>query len=505
MIVLEGRVAAHAGDFQRVPFAAATGDDRRSSSPWRRGAVPALSAAAGRRRAFGALRRVAVGAAVLDAVLSRRPGRRRRRRLSAYRARPRGCWRRASATRPRRCWLRCRTRGREAGLAAALRTIDRAWRAGPARPSGCAAGGARGRAGPDAAAPQLAQSYARQLALDLDGALAAAERAARLAPPEALPQARLAELLPDAGRDAERARAADDAVELGGGAARPISRRAMRDAGRTAWCARPKPRSGGRCGRRARTRWRCSGLGLALIKQGDLDAGRMQIEAAVVHDPAAVLLRSYLGQAYVAERARPAGRQAVRDRQGARPRAIRRPGSTTRIRLQLANQPVAALRDVERSIALNEDRRRSARRCCCNRTWRPAGQPWAGSMRISASSRLGQLEATRSLALDPSSAARAPVPVRSLFRSAAARGCPREPALGFAAARCALLGARAARRPIHRSRRHPADGAAAARLQRVHGTVRRGPGPIHLGNGAIGNSNTHTVEKSSAACTAARR
>ena len=92
--------------------------------------------------------------------------------------------------------------------------------------------------------------------------------------------------------------------------------------------------------------WVC---GLALIKQGRLDAGRRQIEAAVVHDPASSLVRAYLGQAYVTERRdEPAGKQfaIAKELDPSDPT----PWFYNAIRLQLANQPVAALRDVDKSI-----------------------------------------------------------------------------------------------------------------------------------------------------------
>jgi len=43
------------------------------------------------------------------------------------------------------------------------------------------------------------------------------------------------------------------------------------------------------------------GLGLALIRDGDLEEGREQIEIAVILDPNNSLLRSYLGKAYYEE------------------------------------------------------------------------------------------------------------------------------------------------------------------------------------------------------------
>ena len=94
---------------------------------------------------------------------------------------------------------------------------------------------------------------------------------------------------------------------------------------------------------------------MAQIKQGDLDAGTVQIENAVAHDPSSSLLRSYLGKAYFEER---------RDELAGTQYAIAKeldPSDPTpwfydAIRKQLDNRPIEALRDLERSIELNDNR-----------------------------------------------------------------------------------------------------------------------------------------------------
>jgi hypothetical protein len=55
------------------------------------------------------------------------------------------------------------------------------------------------------------------------------------------------------------------------------------------------------------------GLGLAIIRDGDLKAGREQIEIAVALDPTNSLTRSYVGKAYYEEntKARPARRHPI--------------------------------------------------------------------------------------------------------------------------------------------------------------------------------------------------
>ena len=154
-------------------------------------------------------------------------------------------------------------------------------------------------AAPGSAVPRLALSYARQLATDLDGAFAAAEEAARLAPREPLPQARLAEIHLMRGET----RAGAPGRERGGGAGRRAAGAAgagLRGAGGAARGARRGGVPAGAAGGELEPAG-ALGLGLAQIKQGDLDAGTVQIENAVAHDPSSSLLRSYLGKAYFEE------------------------------------------------------------------------------------------------------------------------------------------------------------------------------------------------------------
>ena len=98
------------------------------------------------------------------------------------------------------------------------------------------------------------------------------------------------------------------------------------------------------------------GLGLALIKQGQLQAGTVQIASAVANDPSSSLLRSYLGKANFDD-----GRDHAALKQFAIAKALDPADPTpwfyNAILLQLDNQPVAALRDIDRSIQLNDERR----------------------------------------------------------------------------------------------------------------------------------------------------
>nr|HMU52820.1 FecR domain-containing protein [Geminicoccaceae bacterium] len=116
------------------------------------------------------------------------------------------------------------------------------------------------------------------------------------------------------------------------------------------------------------------GLGLALIRQGRLAEGRRSLEIAATLDPTQSLLRSYLGKAFFEER---------RDARAATQLGLAKeldptdptPWLYDAIRKQLDNRPVAALRDLERSIELNDDRAtfRSQLRLDQDRAVRTAG------------------------------------------------------------------------------------------------------------------------------------
>ena len=144
------------------------------------------------------------------------------------------------------------------------------------------------------------------------------------------------------------------------------------------------------------------GLGLALIRRGDLAAGTAQLQNAVAADPASSLLRSYLGKAFFTGRddAAAAKQYAIaRDLDPTDPT----PWFYDAIRLQLANQPVPALRAVDRSIALNDQRAPFRSRLLLDRDQATRGAGLAQIYQDLGFTRLGINEASRALALDPSS------------------------------------------------------------------------------------------------------
>lgn len=201
---------------------------------------------------------------------------------------------------------------------------------------------------------RLAQSYARQSAADLPGAIATLEAAAGQQPDNALVRARLAELYLASG-DVERGEASARAAVAADprlGLAQSILgfaklTRVQLDEARAAFDEAirlepyaPLPRLG---------------LGLAKIRDGDLAEGRAEIETAVILDPNNSLVRSYMGKAYYEEK---------RDVLAASQLEIARgldsndptPWFYDAIRLQTVNQPVAALQKLEESIQRNDNR-----------------------------------------------------------------------------------------------------------------------------------------------------
>ncbi|HSD29706.1 MAG TPA: FecR domain-containing protein, partial [Vicinamibacteria bacterium] len=207
---------------------------------------------------------------------------------------------------------------------------------------------------PASAAARVAQSYARQAAFDLAGARESLEAAARLDPNSGLVRARLAELWLADGRVDRALREAEEAVRLEPGLSRTHSvlgfvRLARLEVGPATAAfeqaialdsAAPLPRLG---------------LGLARIRRGDLRGGRQDLEIAASLDPAHSLIRSYLGKAYYEER-----RPKLAVGQYERAEALDPMDPTARfyqaILEQSVNRPVDALRSLQRSIELNDNR-----------------------------------------------------------------------------------------------------------------------------------------------------
>lgn len=252
---------------------------------------------------------------------------------------------------------------------------------------------------PKAAAPFIALSYADQAAFDLPAARAALETAIANEPGNALAWARLAELrLMQGERNGARA-AAERASELDPSLARTQIVRgfAALSSFRTGEAKGAFTKA---IGRDAADPLPWLGLGLARIREGDLEAGRRDLEIATGLDGNSALLHAYLGKAYFEE-----NRNALAAEQFAVATGLD-PNDPTAflydgIRLQTQNQPVAALSQIERSIALNDNRAvyrsrlaldadRAARQTSLARVYNDLGF-----------TQLGQNQSSRSLALDP--------------------------------------------------------------------------------------------------------
>lgn len=205
----------------------------------------------------------------------------------------------------------------------------------------------------DLPAAHLALSYAEQARFDIPASRVAAERAAALDPDDAVAWARVAETRLASG-DVEGAL---DAVRRAGQGEPPSRQRsvlgfvqlmradatAAAAAFREAIALDPSdhlPRLG---------------LGLALVRAGALADGREQIEIAVSLDPANAIVRSYLGKAYAEERrTAPAATQLelARELDPADPT----PWLYAALLARQRNQPLQALADLQRSVALNDGR-----------------------------------------------------------------------------------------------------------------------------------------------------
>lgn len=254
-----------------------------------------------------------------------------------------------------------------------------------------------------ATAALLALSYVRQARFELDAAAVPARAAVAVEADNALAWARLAELALYSGRLPDAAEAAQRAVRSGPTLSRAhlvhgytllaeLDTRAAQAAFERAIAldqADPLPRMG---------------LGLAQIREGRLAAGRDQLDIAVSLDPENALLRSYLGKAYAQERrGRAAGTQfkLAKERDPLDPT----PWLYEAQHKLVGNRPVEALEDMERSIALNDNRAVVRSRLLLDDDRAERGVTLARIYDELGFGRLGIAEATKALAIDPGHAA----------------------------------------------------------------------------------------------------
>jgi tetratricopeptide (TPR) repeat protein len=207
---------------------------------------------------------------------------------------------------------------------------------------------------PDSATAWIALSYAQQARFNLEGARASLEKAVQLAPQNALAWARLAELQSSFGDLKKALKSARKAVDLEPNLARTqtmlgyayltqVKTKQASDAFEKAIAldqADPLPRLG---------------LGLAKIRQGHLHEGGRDIEIAASLDPNNSIVRSYLGKTYYEEK-----RTTLDEREYAIAKELDPKDPTPwfydAIAKQTTNRPVEALRDLQKSIEINDNR-----------------------------------------------------------------------------------------------------------------------------------------------------
>ncbi len=207
---------------------------------------------------------------------------------------------------------------------------------------------------PASASGNLALSYAYQALFDVPAALKVLQKAAEYSPKNSLVQARLAELYLAVGQYDKAQQAALEAVSLNPGTALAPTIlgfvyliRVEIDEALAAFNEAIHLDSASPLAR--------LGLGLAKIRAGRLEEGRADIEIAAALDPGNSLIRSYLGKAYFEEKRNSEARRQYSIAKKLDP-ADPTPWFYDAIRKQTTNRPVEALHDLQRSIALNDNR-----------------------------------------------------------------------------------------------------------------------------------------------------
>ncbi len=255
---------------------------------------------------------------------------------------------------------------------------------------------------PHATAPKIALSYVQQSQFELEAARDTLLQATEEQPQDALAWARLSELWLMLGYRDRAREAAEQAVALapnlervhvvlGFAALTEIRTKEAREAFEKAILldsSDPQPRFG---------------LGLAIIRDGDLEEGRRNIEVAVGLDSNNSLLRSYLGKAYFEERRAPLDAQQLEIAKELDP-LDPTPYLYDAIRKQSENQPVAALRDIQTSIALNDNRAIYRSRQALDQDRAARGASLGRIYEDLGFDKLGENEGSKSLTLDPANA-----------------------------------------------------------------------------------------------------
>ncbi len=256
---------------------------------------------------------------------------------------------------------------------------------------------------PRSAAAKIALSYVQQAEFQLEAAHATIAQAVEDEPQNALAWARLAETWLALG-DIERALVAAEHA----GRLQPELERVQTVLGFTALAAFKTTRAKHAFERAialdssSPLAW--LGLGLAEIRAGQLSQGRADLEYSVSLDPINALLRSYLGKAYFEE-----ARNTLATEQFSRAEQIDPRDPTpyfySAILKQSENRPVEALRDLNTSVRLNDNRAVYRSRALLDQDLAARGTSLARIYDDLGFSQLGVNEAAQSLSLDPANAA----------------------------------------------------------------------------------------------------
>ncbi|NOS88804.1 MAG: TonB-dependent receptor [Methylococcaceae bacterium] len=207
---------------------------------------------------------------------------------------------------------------------------------------------------PQSATAQIALSYAQQSLMRIPAALQASLRATELAPKNALAWARLAELQLSTGDYEPALASAQTAQSLNPKLANTQTIKGFADLGQVHAdlaeqtftqaialdSANPLPRIG---------------LALAKIRNGKLQAGKQDLEAAVNLSPDSAIARSYLGKAYYELR-----NKDYADTEFKLAKSLDSKDPTPwfydALLKQTTNRPIEALHDMQQAMALNDNR-----------------------------------------------------------------------------------------------------------------------------------------------------
>ncbi len=207
---------------------------------------------------------------------------------------------------------------------------------------------------PRSAVSLVARSYARQARFELEGALSDLKEAVTLAPDNTLALARLSELWLSLGYLDKALDAARRAASLSPRLARTqvvLGFAYLMDIKISeALAAFSQAIEFDQADPLARL-----GLGLTKIRQGELAEGRNDIEISVSLDPNNSLLRSYLGKAYYEEKRSDQAALQFKIAKELDPQDPT-PWLYDAVQKQTLNRPVEALKDMQKSIALNDNR-----------------------------------------------------------------------------------------------------------------------------------------------------